>query len=86
MSSIKLPKSITRQHVGFIGTIGAGKTQGMMQLFENLGDAKKIIVDIKGDYISMLQKDIDLIFCPLDKRTLGWNIFNDIKTYQDITK
>lgn len=108
MSSIKLPKSITRQHVGFIGSPGTGKTQGMMQLFESLGNAKKIIVDIKGDYISMLQKtilfndtqyvddiqgeytsmhkkDTDLIFCPLDKRTLGWNIFNDIKTYQDIT-
>lgn len=97
MSSIKLPKSITRQHVGFIGTVGSGKTQGMMQLFENLGAAKKIIIDtkgdytsmlhiadLKGDYTSMLQKDTDLIFCPLDKRTLGWNIFNDIKTYQDI--
>lgn len=84
MSNIKLPKSITRQHVGFIGTPGSGKTQGMMQLFENLGDAKKIIVDIKGDYTSMLKKDTDLIFCPPDKRTLGWNIFNDIKTYQDI--
>ena len=84
MSNIKLPRSITRQHVGFIGTVGSGKTQGMMQLYTNLGDAKKIIIDIKGDYTSMLKKDADLIFCPLDKRTLGWNIFNDIKTYQDI--
>lgn len=82
--SIKIPKIATRQHIGFIGTTGSGKTQGMMQIFEAFFHSKKIIIDVKGDYTSTLKKEDDLIFCPLDERTVKWNIFNDIETYQDI--
>lgn len=82
--SIKIPKIATRQHIGFIGTTGSGKTQGMMQVFEAFFHSKKIIIDVKGDYTSTQKKEDDLIFCPLDERTIKWNIFNDIETYQDV--
>ncbi|MDX1808948.1 MAG: type IV secretion system DNA-binding domain-containing protein [Sulfurospirillaceae bacterium] len=82
--SIIIPKVATRQHIGFIGTTGSGKTQGMMQIFEAFFHSKKIIIDVKGDYVSTFKKEDDLIFCPLDERTIKWNIFNDIETYQDV--
>ena len=83
-TTLKFPKNATRQHIGYIGTVGAGKTQGMMQLFDNFKNSKKILIDVKGDYTSTMQQEDDLIFCPYDKRSLGWNIFNDIKTILDI--
>ncbi|MDD2974974.1 MAG: type IV secretion system DNA-binding domain-containing protein [Aliarcobacter cryaerophilus] len=84
MKTIKIPKIASRQGIGFIGTIGSGKTQGMMQLFDSYINSKKVIVDVKGDYTSIYQKAEDKIFCPLDQRTIKWNIFNDIETYEDI--
>jgi len=83
-TTLKFPKNATRQHIGYIGTVGAGKTQGMMQLFDNFKNSKKILIDVKGDYTSTMRQEDDLIFCPYDKRSLGWNIFNDIKTILDI--
>jgi len=86
MDILRIPKSATKQHIVFIGTTGTGKTQGMMQLFDNLLHSKKIITDVKGDYTSVYyNKNKDYIFCPLDQRTIKWNIFNDIKSYQDIS-
>ena len=83
-TTLQFPKNATKQHIGYIGTTGAGKTQGLMQLFDNFEDSKKILIDVKGDYTATRKKDDDLIFCPYDKRTIGWNIFNDINTYLDI--
>jgi len=83
-TTLQFPKNATKQHIGYIGTTGAGKTQGMMQLFDNFKNSKKILIDVKGDYTSTMQQEDDLIFCPYDKRSLGWNIFNDIKTILDI--
>lgn len=48
--TVKIPKVATKQHIGFIGTTGSGKTQGMMQIFEAFMHSKKIIIDVKGDY------------------------------------
>jgi len=86
MKKLIIPKRAIKQHIGFIGGTGTGKTQGMMQLFDNVIDKKKIITDVKGDYTSIYYKqDKDYIFCPLDKRTVQWNIFNDISNYTDIS-
>ena len=85
MESLKIPKNATKQHIVFIGTTGTGKTQGMMQLFDNLLNTKKIITDVKGDYTSVYYNNNDYIFCPLDKRTIKWNIFNDIETQFDVS-
>jgi len=86
MSFLRIPKSATKQHIAFIGTTGTGKTQGMMQLFDNLLNSKKIITDVKGDYTSIYyNSNKDYIFCPLDKRTIKWSIFNDIETQFDVS-
>jgi len=84
MNTIKIPKVASKQGIGFVGTIGSGKTQGMMQLFDAYISSKKIIVDVKGDYTSIYKNDDDKIFCPVDQRTIGWNIFNDLETYEDV--
>jgi type IV secretory pathway TraG/TraD family ATPase VirD4 len=85
MNTLRIPKSVTKQHIVFIGTTGTGKTQGMMQLFDNLPNSKKVITDVKGDYTSIYYKDEDYIFCPLDKRSIQWNIFNDVESYNDVS-
>ncbi|WP_187648750.1 type IV secretion system DNA-binding domain-containing protein [Nitrosophilus labii] len=86
MAKLLFPKKALKQHILFLGGTGTGKTQGMMQLFDNVIESKKLIVDIKGDYTSVyFNRDKDYIFCPFDKRSIGWNIFNDIETYHDIT-
>ena len=86
MGILKIPKSATKQHIVFIGTTGTGKTQGMMQLFDNVLNEKKVITDVKGDYTSIYyNNNKDYIFCPLDKRTIEWNIFNDIETQFDVS-
>jgi len=85
MAKLMFPKKALKQHIAFLGGTGTGKTQGMMQLFDNVIEQKKVIVDVKGDYTSIyFNEDKDIILCPFDKRTIGWNIFNDIKTYQDV--
>ena len=86
MDILKIPRSATKQHIVFIGTTGTGKTQGMMQLFDNLLHTKKVITDVKGDYTSIYcDNSRDYIFCPLDQRTIEWNIFNDIETQFDVS-
>ncbi|WOE70483.1 type IV secretion system DNA-binding domain-containing protein [Hydrogenimonas thermophila] len=86
MTKLMFPKNALKQHVGYLGSNGTGKTQGMMQIFDNVIDQKKVIIDVKGDYTSIYyNEDKDIIFCPFDKRSIGWNIFNDIETYQDAT-
>lgn len=67
MKTIKIPKIASRQGIGFIGIIGSGKTQGMMQLFDSYINSKKVIVDVKGDYTSIYQKAEDKFFVHLIK-------------------
>lgn len=85
--SFRLPVKEETKHCLTIGRPGTGKTVFLSQVVERLieRDAKGIIYDFKGDYLSrFFDPDRDLIFNPLDKRCMGWNLFKDIKTKLDI--
>ncbi len=85
--SFRLPIKEETKHCLTIGRPGTGKTVFLSQVVERLieRNAKGIIYDFKGDYLSRFyDPDRDLIFNPLDKRCTGWNLFNDIKTKLDI--
>jgi type IV secretory pathway TraG/TraD family ATPase VirD4 len=89
LGAIPIPKSVETSHLMVIGSAGAGKTQilkpNIKLAVENL-KFKNIINDIKGDWTSELfnQRRGDLIFNPMDSRSLRWTVFNDIKDVMDL--
>ena len=75
------------RHTIIIGRPGTGKTVCISQVLNNVKEnmQKAVVYDFKGDYISKFYDPVtDLIFNPLDGRSVGWNIFNEIKTPMDI--
>ena len=89
LGAIQIPKSVETSHLMVIGSAGSGKTQilkpNIKLAVENV-KFKNIINDIKGDWTSELfnQRRGDLIFNPMDSRSLKWTVFNDIKDVMDL--
>jgi len=84
---VKLPKKFECQHVFFIGSPGSGKTVFLNQVIERTIQRKEncVIYDFKGDFVSKFYRpDQDTLFNPLDRRCVGWNIFNELNSEYDI--
>ena len=84
---VKLPREAEVKHMIFIGSPGAGKTNQASQMIERLKERreKMVIYDFKGDYLSKFyDPERDIIFNPLDKRCMGWNLFNELSRLMDI--
>ncbi len=86
---IPLPYNEENRGLLYLGKAGAGKTQAIYDFligtekkigFKDLNSAM-IIYERKGDdFISKLyREDRDYLFDPRDKRSIKWNIFNDLK-------
>jgi len=87
IGSVRMPKSLEPRHTFIIGGPGAGKTNCEAQIIEDLKErnAQAIVYDFKGDYLRRFyDPDKDIIFNPLDARSVGWNLFNEIETSMDI--
>lgn len=87
IGSIKFPEVDETAHVLVIGSSGSGKTQLLKKVINKaVAENKKAIVhDIKGDWIAeFYDSNKDLIFNPLDARSLKWTFFNDIDDIADI--
>jgi type IV secretory pathway TraG/TraD family ATPase VirD4 len=85
--SVCMPKSLEPRHTFIIGGPGTGKTNCKAQIIEDLRkrDTQAIVYDFKGDYLRRFyDPSKDLIFNPLDSRSVGWNLFNEIETPMDI--
>ncbi|HOE78449.1 MAG TPA: type IV secretion system DNA-binding domain-containing protein [Bacilli bacterium] len=85
--SFNLPKTEEIKHVFAIGRPGTGKTVFLSGIVERLKERgeKVIVYDFKGDYTSRFyDPSTDMIFNPLDKRSAGWNLFDDVNTVLDI--
>jgi type IV secretory pathway TraG/TraD family ATPase VirD4 len=84
---LKQPRLSETTQMAIFGQPGSGKTVCLNDVIDRVkhrGD-KAIIHDYKGDYLSKFyDPETDLIFNPLDRRSLGWNIFNDLRTKMDI--
>lgn len=84
---IKQPVLSEPKHTFIAGKPGSGKTVCMCQVLNRIKQRgnKGIIYDFKGDYLAKFyDPSTDLIFNPLDRRSLGWNLFNELKTKMDI--
>lgn len=81
LGQIPLPVKNETSHVFVVGAPGKGKTLLMRKVIRRgISDNQKgLILDIKGDWIpDCYRPDVDLIFNPLDERSIKWTIFNDI--------
>lgn len=87
LGSIRMPVSLENRHTLIIGKPGSGKTQcirPILQRWCELG-RKGIVYDSKGEYFSEFYRpEVDFLFNPLDSRSLGWNLFNELDSYPDV--
>jgi hypothetical protein len=83
----RIPEKAESRHFFIVGKPGTGKTVFMLQLLDSIAkhQSKCMVYDFKGDYIShFYNSSQDLIFNPVDKRSVYWNFFDDIETTLDI--
>jgi type IV conjugative transfer system coupling protein TraD len=88
MGSVRLPLEAETSHMVMVGKSGCGKTNAVNQVIERLRERgeRAVIYDSKGDFISSFYNpDRDLIFNPLDRRSVRWSLFNDVRIKTDIT-
>jgi type IV secretory pathway TraG/TraD family ATPase VirD4 len=86
IGGVPFPVGSDIKHSFIIGRPGTGKTVFLSAVIANLKPMNKgIIYDFKGDYLARsYDPNVDIIFNPLDRRGVKWNIFNEVKTVMDI--
>ena len=91
IGNIHIPKDTESKHILVFGASGSGKSVLLSQFlnqintYTNLHNDKRhyIITDVKPKFVGKFAKPDDFIFCPFDKRTLNWSLFNDIDDISD---
>jgi type IV secretory pathway TraG/TraD family ATPase VirD4 len=85
--TVKMPRAEEVKHTFIIGRPGSGKTQLLTPILKRLKQRgeRAVVYDYKGDYVAKFYNPAaDLIFNPLDRRSVGWNVFNEVTTPMDI--
>jgi type IV secretory pathway TraG/TraD family ATPase VirD4 len=85
-AAIRFDEGLLSKHVLFLGSIGSGKTNGMMQLVDGLRshagpDDVFIIFDTKGDFLSAFHTEGDVVISnerALRDTVAVWNLFADL--------
>jgi len=84
---IALPEKLESRGILILGTVGTGKSTLIKSILSSLRneDDIAVIFDLKGEYLSAFyDKTRDLIFNPLDSRSVVWNLFRDIKSVLEV--
>lgn len=87
IGKIPIPPWAETRHFLIVGRPGTGKTTLLNQVLEILRKrkTKAIIHDFKGDYLSYFYDPAtDIIFNPLDRRSVNWCLFSEIEMQPDI--
>lgn len=87
LGDVQMPVSAEPKHSFIVGRPGVGKTVLMSQIIEKIRakQGRAVIYDFKGDYLSRFyDPQRDIIFNPLDIRSKGWSIFNEIESVMDV--
>jgi type IV secretory pathway TraG/TraD family ATPase VirD4 len=87
LGAVKMPVELENRATIIIGKPGTGKSQCFRQIVKTIKriGAQGIVYDHKGEYLTeFYDPQKDLIFNPLDTRSLGWNVFNELRTYMDV--
>ena len=81
IANIPVPKNSEYQHMMVTGTTGAGKSNMIHQLLQQIrknGD-QAIIVDTTGGIFSRFyDAEKDILLNPLDQRSQNWNMWNEV--------
>jgi type IV secretory pathway TraG/TraD family ATPase VirD4 len=83
---IRLDEDLLSRHLLFLGSIGSGKTNGMMQVVGELRqsagpDDVFVVFDTKGDYLQELGGEDDVVLSNdrhPEARGRFWNVFDDL--------
>lgn len=88
LSSNKIPVATNMETKSFffLGAAGSGKTQGILNIASQIQEFPAIFYERKGDdFIAPFYRaDKDLLFSPMDERSVKWNIFADVESDGDI--
>lgn len=80
LAGVPLIKNKELQHLLIVGTTGAGKTNSVNELLQQIREKKQraVIVDVTGDFIDRFYRPgIDKILNPLDEKSESWDIWVD---------
>ncbi|MBF0451287.1 MAG: type IV secretion system DNA-binding domain-containing protein [Candidatus Magnetomorum sp.] len=83
---IQMPTSVESKHCLMLGVSDSARSTFVCQLIHHLKkrNDKTIIYDSGGQYLSRFYNpETDLIFNPVDKRTVGWSLINEIDSRMD---
>ena len=78
---IRLSAEEALTHLLILGASGSGKSSLIHRQLEILRERnqKVIVVDFKGEFMQKWYSEGDIIFNPIDERSVKWTITNDIK-------
>jgi type IV secretory pathway TraG/TraD family ATPase VirD4 len=87
LGEVYLPYADENKQTFAVGKPGSGKTNMLNQILLKIRELKRkaIIHDYKGDYVEKFYNPTaDILFNPLDERSVGWCLFNDCQSIMDI--
>ena len=91
IGNINIPTDTECKHILVFGASGSGKSVLLSQFLNQINTYSQkyndkrhyIITDVKPEFVGKFAKSDDYIFCPFDKRSVSWSIFNDIDDISD---
>jgi type IV conjugative transfer system coupling protein TraD len=88
LAKVPVPFNLICRNFLFLGSMGVGKSQGIMPLFEDVRKWKKTVVcyDKTGDFMSKyFRPEKDYILNIVDERCQDWDVFADLIDETDIS-
>jgi len=91
IGNLNIPMDTECKHILVFGASGSGKSVLLSQFLNQLNTFSKqdknprhyIITDVKPEFVGKFAKPDDFIFCPFDKRSICWTIFDDVEDISD---
>ena len=91
IGNINIPTDTECKHILVFGASGSGKSVLLSQFINQINTYSQkyndkrhyIITDVKPEFVGKFAKSDNYIFCPFDKRSINWSIFNDIDDISD---
>lgn len=91
IGNINIPTDTECKHILVFGASGSGKSVLLNQFLNQINTYSQkyndkrhyIITDVKPEFVGKFATPDDYIFCPFDKRSISWSIFNDIDDISD---
>jgi len=79
-TEVKVPGTFTFRHTITMGTTGAGKSQFISSLLQQIraNGERALIYDSGGEFLSTFKSQNDVILNPFDSRSMPWNVLCEV--------